>query len=42
MSVLAYAHIEIADDGVPVIEGTTTKVIEIALDRLPHHGDASA
>ena len=37
MSVLAHTHIEIADDGVPVIEGTTTKAIEIALDRMGHH-----
>lgn len=28
-----YAHIVVGDDGVPRIEGTTTKVIEIALDQ---------
>ena len=40
MSVLAYAHVELSSDGVPFIEGTTTKVIEVALDRLAHHWDA--
>lgn len=28
-----YAHIVVGEDGVPRIEGTTTKVIEIALDQ---------
>ena len=40
MSGLAYAHVELSSDGVPLIEGTTTKVIEVALDRLAHHWDA--
>ncbi len=40
MSALAYAHVELSSDGVPLIEGTTTKVIEVALDRLAHHWDA--
>ncbi len=35
-----YAHIEFADDGVPTIEGTTTKVIEIALDQIAYGWDA--
>ncbi len=40
MPALAYAHVELSSDGVPLIEGTTTKVIEVALDRLAHHWDA--
>ncbi len=40
MTALAYAHVELSSDGVPLIEGTTTKVIEVALDRLAHHWDA--
>lgn len=40
MSLLAHSHIELSSDGVPLIEGTTTKVIEVALDRLAHHWDA--
>jgi uncharacterized protein (DUF433 family) len=40
MSTAAYAHVEITPDGVPIIAGTKTKVIEIALDRLAHHWDA--
>jgi uncharacterized protein (DUF433 family) len=40
MSSVAYAHLEINDQGVPVLLGTTTKVVEIALDHLAHHWDA--
>jgi uncharacterized protein (DUF433 family) len=40
MSAVAYPHIETTDDGVPMIAGTTTKVLEIVLDRLAHHWDA--
>ena len=40
MATVSYPHIEIAGDGTAVVEGTRTKVIEIALDRLAHHGDA--
>jgi hypothetical protein len=40
MSAVAYPHIETTDDGVPIIAGTTTKVVEIVLDRLAHHWDA--
>jgi uncharacterized protein (DUF433 family) len=36
----AYPHIEIKDDGVPLVAGTTTKVVEVVLDRLAHHWDA--
>ena len=34
------SFIQIRDDGVAIIEGTRTKVIEIALDRIAHHWDA--
>jgi len=40
MSTVPYPHIEIAADRVPVIQGTTTKVVEIALDHLAHHWDS--
>lgn len=40
MTTVAYPHIEVAQDGVPYVEGTTTKVVEIVLDRLAHHWDA--
>jgi uncharacterized protein (DUF433 family) len=40
MSTIIYPHIEFTPDGVPLVEGTMTKVIEIALDRLAHHWDA--
>jgi uncharacterized protein (DUF433 family) len=33
-----YQHIEMRN-GVPYLEGTQTKVIEVALDRLAHHWD---
>src|SRR5438067_2074894 len=36
---VAYPHIEI-ENGVPVIAGTGTDVIHIALDRIAHHWDA--
>lgn len=35
-----YPHIEITSDGVPLLAGTSIKVIEIALDHLAHHWDA--
>ena len=40
MTTLAYPHIETTEDGVPMIAGTKTKVVEIVLDRLAHHWDA--
>lgn len=40
MSTVAYPHIEIDAGGVPLVVGTTTKVVEIVLDRLAHHWDA--
>ena len=35
-----YAHVEITPDGVPIVAGTKTKVLEIALDRIAYHWDA--
>lgn len=40
MSPVAYAHLAFTPQGVPIISGTTTKVIEIALDHIAHHWDA--
>lgn len=40
MSSVAYPHIEINAGSVPIIADTTTKVVEIVLDRLAHHWDA--
>jgi uncharacterized protein (DUF433 family) len=39
MSTVAFPHIEFAADGTPMLEGTTTKVVEVVLDRLAHHWD---
>ena len=36
MPVMAWPFIQIGDDGVAIIAGTRTKVIEIALERLAH------
>ena len=40
MATVSYPHIELSRDGVPFLEGTRTKVVEIALDRIAHHWDA--
>ncbi len=40
MTTETYPHIETTKDGVPMIAGTKTKVVEIVLDRLAHHWDA--
>lgn len=40
MATVSYPHIEISADGTVLVEGTRTKVIEVALDRLAHHWDA--
>ena len=40
MATVTYPHIELSADGVPYLEGTRTKVVEIALDSLAHHWDA--
>lgn len=41
MSTATYPHIEINSDGVPIVSGTTTKVVEIVQDYLAHHWEAS-
>jgi len=40
MSTVSYPHIELSSNGVAFLEGTPTRVVEIALDRLSHHWDA--
>jgi uncharacterized protein (DUF433 family) len=40
METLAYAHIQIDSSGVPMLAGTTIKVVEIALDFLAYRWDA--
>jgi len=40
MPAIAYPHIEITAQGVPILTGTTTKVVEVVMDRLAHHWDA--
>jgi uncharacterized protein (DUF433 family) len=40
MTTVAYPHVETGEDGVPMIAGTKTKVVEVVLDRLAHHWDA--
>ncbi len=34
-----YPHINVTPDGVPMLAGTKTKLIEVALDRLAHYWD---
>lgn len=40
MASVSYPHIELTPEGVPILTGTQTKVVEIVLDRLAHHWDA--
>jgi uncharacterized protein (DUF433 family) len=40
MSSVTYPHIEINSNGVAILTGTTTKVIEIVQDHLAHHWHA--
>jgi len=40
MSTVAYAHLAFTDTGVPIIAGTRTKVIEIAMDYVAHRWEA--
>lgn len=40
MSIVTYPHLETNANGVTVISGTTTKVVEIVQDHLAHHWDA--
>jgi uncharacterized protein (DUF433 family) len=41
MSTVAYAHIELDRDNVPILAGTQTKVVEVVLDHLAHGSDAT-
>ena len=40
MPAVAWPFICVENDGMAYIEGTQTKVIEVALDRIAHHWDA--
>ncbi|NUQ65343.1 MAG: DUF433 domain-containing protein [Pirellulales bacterium] len=40
MATAEYAHISFTAEGVPMIAGTRTKVVEIVLDHLAHGSDA--
>jgi len=40
MATVDYPHISTTPEGVPVITGTGTKVVEIVLDHLAHGSDA--
>ena len=40
MHTIGYPHIELNADSVPIISGTTTKVLEVAQDHLAHHWNA--
>lgn len=40
MPTIGYPHIELNADSVPIISGTTTKVLEIVQDHLAHHWNA--
>ena len=39
MTTETYPHIETTQNGVPMIAGTKTKVVEVVLDRMAHHWD---
>lgn len=40
MASVSYPHIATNDQGIPYLEGTTIKVVEIVLDHLAHRWDA--
>ncbi len=40
MATVDYPHISTSAEGVPVITGTRTKIVEIVLDHLAHGSDA--
>jgi uncharacterized protein (DUF433 family) len=40
MTTVDYAHISFTEEGVPMIDGTRIKVVEIVLDHLAHGSDA--
>ena len=37
MSTVSYPHVEVNADGVAMVSGTTTKIVEIVQDHLAHH-----
>ncbi len=39
MQTITYPHVDVSPEGIPVLSGTQTKVIEIVLDRLAYHWD---
>ncbi len=41
MATATYAHISLNTDGVPVVSGTRTKVVEIAVEHLAYGWDAN-
>lgn len=41
MSTAVYAHIELTDDGVPIISGTTMKIVELVSEHLAWGWDAA-
>jgi uncharacterized protein (DUF433 family) len=40
MATVEYAHISVNAEGVPVITGTRTKIVEVVMDHLAHGSDA--
>jgi uncharacterized protein (DUF433 family) len=40
MAIVDYAHIELADNSVPIVSGTSTKVVEIVIDHIAWGWDA--
>lgn len=40
MPTVEYAHISLDSEGVPIVTGTRTKVVEIILDHLAHGSEA--
>ena len=40
MSTVSYPHVEVNADGVAMVSGTTTKILEIVQDHLAHHWHA--
>ncbi len=40
MSTVAYPHIELDSNGVAIVSGTKTKVVEIVQDHMAHHWHA--
>jgi uncharacterized protein (DUF433 family) len=40
MATTSYQHIDIDADGVPIIAGTNTKIVEVAVEHLAYNWDA--